>query len=397
MEELVLNWFEYDPWVLWPTAALLVVVGIQVWFYTRFPGGVFRESKRQLNAPTVATEDSKPGVSVIVCSHDNAPALTTNLSSLLNQDYPEYQVVVVNSASTDDTEDVLQRFESYPNFYHTFVPDGIRNVSFRKMAMTIGIKAAKHDFVIFIDPNAVPAGNKWLSSMMRQVDKETGIILGYAFNRQEKGFWNSLVSYDALFSVMQYLGFALKRHAYRAHPSNMAFRKELFFSQKGFSSHLFLQSGADDLLIREMATPTNVRVELKPESFVRQDQETTWSAWKNELLNHLTTSGLYKPGVRFLLLLEGLSRFLVYVLMAFLLAITLIKGYYAWLIVAGVLLLTRFVVQGVVVNKAASQLETSSSILLLPVYDVLIPVVKLYLKLRNRSGKGNAYTWEVLR
>jgi glycosyltransferase involved in cell wall biosynthesis len=397
MEELVLDWFKYNPWVIWPTTALLVVVCIQVWFYARFPGGVFRESRRQLNTPAETNDDSKPGVSVIVCSHDQATALTANLSFLLNQDYPEYQVVVVNSASTDDTEDVLQRFESYPNFYHTFVPPDIRNVSFRKMAMTIGLKAAKYDFVVFIDPMGVPAGSNWLSTMMRQVDKDTGLVLGYAFNRKEKGFWNSLVAYDALFSVTQFLGFALKRHAYRAHPSNLAFRKELFFSKKGFSSHLFLQSGADDLLIREMATSTNVRVELKPESFVRMDQENTWSAWKNELLNHLTTSGLYKPGVRFLLLMEGLSRFLLYVLMVFLLPFTLINGLYAWMIVAGLLLLTRFIVQGVVISKTASQLNASPSILLLPVYDVLIPVVKLYLKLTYRSSKGNAYTWDVLR
>lgn len=397
MVDLQQQWFSCNPWVIGPTVALLVVVCIQVWYYDRFFGGIYRENRRQLNASSEVSNEAKPGVSVIVCSHDNAEALSANLPHLFAQDYPEFQVIVVNSASTDNTEDVLQQFESQPGFYHTFVPLGIRNLSSRKMAMTIGIKAAKYEYVVFIDPLGIPAGNHWLSSMMSQMGNQTEIVLGYAYNRTSKGFLNALVAYDVFFSMIQYLGMAQKRHPFRAHPSNMAFRKELFFTQKAFSSHLSLQSGADDLLIRELATPTNVRVALKPESFVRFDQEITWFAWKNELLGHLTTKGLYKPGVRSLLLLEGGTRILMYVLMAFLIAITLLKGFYTWLIVAGFLFLTRFIVQGVVIHKTASRLETSPSILFLPVFDVLIPLIKFYLRLTNRSGKSNAYTWEVLR
>lgn len=396
MEEMMLNWFQYNPWVVWPTAALLVVVCLQIWFYVRFLGGISRESKRQLSK-TPSESAIMPGVSVIVCANDQAAALSTNLPLLLNQEYPEFQVVVVNNASTDNTEDVLQRFESYPNFYHTFVPPGVRNVSFRKMAMTIGIKAATHDYVLFVDPMGIPAGNRWLASMMGQVDNEAGVVLGYASNRHKQDFWHRMVAYDTLFSAMKYLGLALKGLPYRAHPSNLAFRKDLFFSQKGFSSHLFLQSGADDLLIREMATPKNIRVELSRESFIQLDKNASWTAWKNELLNHFTTSGLYKPGVRFLLKLEGLTRLLFYVLTLFLLVLTLANGYYVWLSVSAVLLLTRFIVQGSVLNKTAKQLNESTTAFLYPIFDIVLPLVKAYIKLFNRSGKGNAYTWEVLR
>lgn len=396
MEELVLIWFKYDPWVLWPIAALVVVVVIQVWFYLRYLGEVARESKQQCDAAS-RSNGAKPGVSVIICAHDNANDLERHLPFIFEQDYPEYQVIVVNDASTDHTNDVLQRFESHTNFYHTFVPPGVRSISSRKMAMTIGIKAAMYDYVLFMDPAGVPAGNQWLASMMRQVDDEAGIVLGYASTGYTRGFWHKLLAYDALFSVMQYLGLALKQKPYRGHPSNLAFRKELFFSQKGFSSHLFLQSGADDLLIGELATPTNVRVELNPESFVHVEKETSWLAWKNELLNHFATSGMYNPGVRFLLLLESWSRFLFYVLMTALLVLTLIKSFYAWLAVTGALLLTRFIVQGMVISKTAQHLEAGPSKFFFPLYDVLIPLVKLYFRLTNRSSKGNAYTWEVLR
>jgi len=337
------------------------------------------------------------GVSVIVCAHDHANALANHLPLLLNQDYPAFQVIVVNDASTDETEDVLQQFESNPNFYHTFVPPGVRSISARKMAMTIGIKAATYDYVLFIDPMGVPAGNRWLASMMGQVDSQVGVVLGYASSGYKQDFWHRMVAYDYLLSAMNYLGLALKGLPYRAHPSNLAFRKDLFFSQKGFSSHLFLKSGADDLLIREMATSANVRVELRQDSFVRISKNASWSAWKSELLNHFSTSSLYKPGVRFLLMLEGLTHLLFYVLTLFLLVLTIVNGYYAWLSVTAVLLMTRFVVQGIVINKTAKQLDESNFAFLFPIFDVVLPVVKGYIKLFNHSRKGNAYTWEVLK
>ncbi len=396
MKELVLNWFQYDPMIVWPTAALFVVVCLQVWFYLRFLGGIYREGKRQLNTPLPETANM-PGVSVIVCAHDHAEALSNNLSCLLEQDYPNYQVIVVNDASTDDTEDVLQRFESNSNFYHTFVPAGVRSISARKMAMTIGIKAAKYDYVLFVDPAAVPAGNQWLTAMMRHFDKEGDVVLGYASNTQKGGFLHRMIAFDAMFSAMTYLGLALRGKPYRSHPSNLAFRKDLFFTQKGFSSHLSLRSGDDDLLIREMATSANVRVDVSREGYVRINRDVSWSAWKNNLLNYFTTSSLYKPGIRFLLLLEGVTRFLFYVLMLYMVVMTLVGGYYAWLSTTVIFLLIRFIVQGVVINKTALQVSESRYFLLFPVFDVLIPLVKMFLRITSRSGKGNTYTWEVLR
>lgn len=392
----LLEWFPCNPWIVWPVAALIVVFALQIWFYGHPFSGIQRMAVKRRKG-RLPVSDVRPPVSVIVCAHDQAKDLEKHLPALLEQDYPDYQVVVVNAASTDHTADVLQSYESNPRLYHTFMPPGVKAVSPRKMAMTLGLKAARHPYVLFTDPSAKPSGPNWLTAMMQQCTGEGAVVLGYAPFQYTPGLTGRLVAYDNLCSAIRYMGFALMGLPYRAHPANMAFRKDLFFTNKGFASHLLLRSGDDDLLIREIATPKNVRVEVSPDSLVTLETTAVWSTWKEQLINHFTTASHYKPGVRSLLLLEGTSRTLFYLLSLYVLIVAGCATQWSWMVVAALLFLVRWAVQAMVMSKAAKLLAEPMPVLLIPLHDALLPLVKAVIRISSRSGRGQAYTWEVLR
>lgn len=178
-----------------------------------------------------------PAVSVIVYAQNDAENLVKYMPKILNQAYPEFEVIVVNDDSTDDSKDILSVLETqYKNLYHTYVPEGSRNLSHKKLALTLGIKAARYDIVVFTNANCDPGNNEWLATIARNFVPGIDIVLGYtAIERKEKeklSFW--YCSYDQLLFSIRYLSFALINRPYMGVSSNMAYRKELFFKNKGF-------------------------------------------------------------------------------------------------------------------------------------------------------------------
>ena len=151
--------------------------------------------------------------------------------------------------------------EKYPHLYHSFTPDSARYISHKKLALTLGIKASKYDWLVFTETNCIPASKDWLKLMARNFTSQTQVVLGYSGYDRTKGWLHKRTAFDTLFQSLRYLGFALAGKPYMGIGRNLAYRKELFFQQKGFSKYLNLQRGEDDLFINQLATPSNTRVE----------------------------------------------------------------------------------------------------------------------------------------
>ena len=119
--------------------------------------------------------------SVIMTVYDNGQELEQHLPAFLTQDYsPGYEVIVVDESSTDHTEDVLKlQKQQYPQLYTTFLPKPNRNVTRKKLALTIGVKAAKKEWVVFSDIHAAPTSSTWLTEIAEAIDRSTDILLGY--------------------------------------------------------------------------------------------------------------------------------------------------------------------------------------------------------------------------
>ena len=335
-------------------------------------------------------ETEYPPISVIISARNESENLQKYLPYVLEQDYPEFEVIVINDGSTDESEDVLSVFEEkYTNLYHTFTPDGARYISRKKLAITLGIKASKHNWLVFTDADCRPASNDWLKLMARNFSPRTDIVLGYSAYEQEKGWFQRKVAFSNLFMSMRYLGFALIDKPYMGIGRNMAYRKELFFKNKGFSSHLNLQRGDDDLFINEAATPFNTRVETSPDAVIRMEPAYSFKSWKEDKVSYLATSHYYHGLQRYWLGFETTSRLLFIAATIAAIVVGAINMQWIVLGVAVLAYILRYVMQAIIINQTAADFGEKKYYLTLPLFDIIQPLdvlnFKLFRKIRGKA------------
>lgn len=210
-----------------------------------------------------------PPVSIIVDACNETDQLVRFLPLVLNQDYPEYEVVVIADGAAEATSDMLSEMKAqHPNLHITFTPHGTRSLSRKKLAIMIGIKAAKHDIILTTNANCRPLSDRWLQLMMRNFVPGTDVVLGYSHYRYHRDKrwgcrWRIL---DTVTTGAQWTGSAIAGLPYRGTTDNLAYRKHLFFDVNGFAKTMNLTWGEDDVFLCQIARHDNTRVELEPDA-----------------------------------------------------------------------------------------------------------------------------------
>lgn len=374
--------------ILLATIGLLLI--IQAIYYFTLYNQLHIHNKAEKEGDLIY-EDKYPPVSVIICARNESENLQKFLPAVLEQDYPNFEVIVVNDGSTDESEDVLTIFEDkYSNLYHSFTPDGARYISRKKLALTVGIKASKHDWLVFTEANCRPVSRDWLKLMARNFTPSTDIVLGYSGYEQGKGWFQRKAAFTNLLMSIRYLGFALLDKPFMGIGRNMAYRKELFFKNKGFSSHLNLQRGDDDLFINEVSTPFNTKVETSPGAIVRMESAISYKFWKEEKVSYLATSRYYHGMQRFLTGFETTSRLFFLAACVSTLAYSIIVQQWIILGITVLAYVLRYVMQMIIINRTASEMNEKRYYFTLPLFDVIQPIDILKFKLYRRfRGKGD--------
>lgn len=335
--------------------------------------------------------DDLPPVSVIIRACNESENLRRNLESVLLQDYPQFEVIVINDGFTDESQELLSQLETkYTNLYHSFTPELVRNISSYKLSITLGIKASKYDWLVFIEAKSCPVSNQWLRLMARNFTATTDIVLGYSSYGYQKGWRNKLECFDNLFQSMRYLGMALNNKAYMGIGRNMAYRKHLFFDNKGFQ-FLDIQRGEDDLFINEVANDSNTRVESSAEAATIVNSPAYDAIdWKRDKISYQITSQFYKGGQLYSLGFESTTRFLLYGTSIAGIAMGVIDCH--WL-VAGIAFLgwlIRYINQAIVINKTLKELEEKRRYYLtLPFFDFILPLQHFFRKFSRLMRKDS--------
>lgn len=257
-----------------------------------------------------AASDPVP-VSIVICAHNEYLHLKENLQLVLEQDYPEFEVLVVNHSSDDDTRYLLSYYcEKYPNIKSITIQEDLNFFTGKKFPLSIGIKSARYEWVLLTDANCRPAGREWIRTMQSAFRPKTEIVLGYSPFVRRKGLLNLMIRFDAAYNAIQYLSFALAGIPFKGIGRNLSYRKQLFFDNNGFISHYRLYTGDDDLFINQVATGKNTAVVTEPAAFTFATPRESFSEWILQKKNHLFTSFHYKKAHRFLIILYNLSYFL---------------------------------------------------------------------------------------
>jgi hypothetical protein len=332
-------------------------------------------------------------LSVVIYIRDNRErVLRECLLPVLEQDYPEFEVIAVNDNPEGHGEELLLLLQKqYPHLHYTFIPDTARYISRKKLALTLGVKAGRFDWVVFTEIDCYPADKQWLRLMARNFTPETQVVLGYSNFQYRNGWSHKYRSFDLLFTSLRYLGFALAGKPYMGIGRNMAYRRELFFKQKGFASHLDLDRGDDDLFINQIANKSNTRVETDAGAVIRMQPLSVDKDWDEEKTIYMVTSKYFRGSQRLLLGFETFSRLLFHTVLAGGMAFFFLNHYWYAAALASLLWLIRYIVQAVVINKTSVELgDKRQYYFTLPIFDILLPLQTLKYKI-YRIYRGKSY------
>lgn len=361
--------------------AFAAVVAIQLFYYLYF----FRR---------LADYEPKPvevippvPVSVIICTHNELHNLKKNLPSVLEQKYPEFEVIVVNDSSTDETELLLMQMESkYPQLVVRHIRNQAQHLRGKKYPLTIGMRAAKYEHVLLTDIDCFTSGDHWIRDMAGQFNAEKEIVLGYAPYRKHPGFLNRFIRFETFITALQYFSFALARMPYMGVGRNLAYRKQVFFDHNIYPKYPQLLSGDDDLLINHAATGSNAVIQLAKSSFMYSEPKHTWDEYWFQKHRHVSTGRYYKRQHRFMLGLLALVNVLFYPVFV----ICLLYSGFAW--EAVMLFLIKLSVQAFVYNSVMKKLDVPDLFLLFPLMDLTFLIY--YLKLVARINTPNTDRWK---
>jgi poly-beta-1,6-N-acetyl-D-glucosamine synthase len=310
---------------------------------------VFR--KFAFQKETDKPNSQQPPVSVIIAAHNEDYNLQKNLPAILEQNYPDFEVVVVNHASNDTTLQILTELKmKYERLSIVNIEQDLNFFKGKKFPLSIGIKSAKNDVLLLTDADCMPSSPDWISKMARHYTSKNGVVLGYGPYKQRKGLLNLIIRYDTFNIALQYFSLATIGIPYMGVGRNLSYRKSIFYKNKGFTSHYNIASGDDDLFIREVATKSNTKIEVSRGSFMYSEPKYTFSSWFIQKLRHLSTSKKYSTVLQLLLGTFSISQFLFYITLVIMLAkqIIFIPVLIIFVVVTG----SKFLVQ----KKAADKL-----------------------------------------
>jgi glycosyltransferase involved in cell wall biosynthesis len=327
-------------------------------------------------------------VSVIICARNEADNLESYLPAILTQDYPDYEVIVVDDCSTDETDAVLKKYlDLYPRLRTSVIKEDKKFTHAKKLAVTIGIKAAKHERLLFIDADCRPESDQWIKRMSGRFTGDIAIVLGYGGYFSQPGLLNKYIRYDTLVIALQYFSYALCKIPYMGVGRNLSYKRSLFYAGKGFASHFHLASGDDDLFINEHATGSNTAIMFSPDSHTRTAPKQSFDKWFFQKKRHVSTARLYKPVHKLLLSLEPLFRLFFYASFISLLFVPAFRA-----IVLGVFV-TRLILQLIVIKKTMLRLNEKNLLVISLLFDLISLFINVGLYFSSQIRPAN-YQWK---
>jgi poly-beta-1,6-N-acetyl-D-glucosamine synthase len=331
-------------------------------------------------------------VSVIICAKNEYTNLKKNLPLILEQDYTDFEVVLVNDCSDDDSDYLLKKFsEQYPHLNVVTIKQNVNFFTGKKFALAVGIKSAKHDLVLLTDADCIPKSRRWIFEMQKNFSDKKQIILGYSGYEKRKGFLNRMIRYDTIYTAIQYLSWSLSGMTYMGVGRNLAYNRDLFFKSKGFTSHYHIPSGDDDLFINQVAKRGNTCIEIIPESQTFSAPKLNWNDWFRQKKRHYSTGGLYKKKHKLMLGLFPLCNLLFYAMLIFLL-IRLVHDLSLYNII---LVLSFYVLktasQMFIFKKCMKRLDEKNLLLISPVMDFIFIILNPLIAFTNLLVQDNKW------
>jgi glycosyltransferase involved in cell wall biosynthesis len=334
-------------------------------------------------AKTPHVTPKKIPISVIVCAKNEAVNVAAFIPLLAEQNYPDFEIVLIDDASSDETLAIFEEFEQqYTNVRLVKV---VNNEAFwgnKKYALTLGIKAATKDYLLFTDADCYPTSKDWITAMSSHFTQQKTIVLGYSgYEPINNSFLNKLIRFENLFTAIQYFSWAKIGKPYTGVGRNLAYKKEEFYQHNGFINHIQVRSGGDDLFINEAATAQNIAISFTSESFTYSKAKTSYKDWFMQKRRQVAAASHYKISDKIQLVSFYTSQ-----ISFFILSILLLSFQFEWIVVLG-LLSVRYLSAWLVVGFSAKKLKEKNLQYWFPIMELVLMFTQMNIFISNLFSK----------
>ena len=356
--------------------SFIVIVVIQLSYYL----GVF--GKFAFGKPQSIVPKNLP-VSVIVCAKNEEENVKKYIPLLAEQNYTDFEIVLIDDASSDETLEVFEQFEKeYSNIRLVKVENNEAFWGNKKYALTLGIKASKKDYLLFTDADCYPTSKDWITAMTSQFTMNKTIVLGYGgYEKTERSFLNKIIRFETVLTAVQYFSWAKLGAPYMGVGRNLAYKRDEFFNVNGFIDHIQVRSGDDDLFINQAANKSNTTISYAPESFTYSKPKVTYKEWFTQKRRHISTAEHYKFFDKLQLGLFFCSQ-----LFFFLLVIILLAFQFQWIAVLAIFA-TRYTVAWTVIGFSAGKLKENDLKIWFPIVEIILMLTQINIFITNTFSK----------
>ncbi|MFM7723041.1 MAG: glycosyltransferase, partial [Bacteroidota bacterium] len=327
-------------------------------------------------------QEEQQGVSVIVCARNEEENLRELIPAIMEQEYAEFQLIIVNDSSWDETADILKALQlEYPEMHVIHIDEDKQLMQGKKFALTLGIKAAKYEIVLLTDADCRPRSASWIQEMTSGLSEKKEIALGFSGYKKYPGYLNKLIRFDAFVIALNYFGLAKAGMPYMGVGRNLAYTKTAFFRIGGFRAHYKLASGDDDLFVKEAANARNTILKISPESQTVSEPHKSWTKWTFQKKRHFTTAPLYDGKIK--------RRLTIWPAMYFIMWGTAITNELIFFkieicIALAAALLLRYLIQFIALYASAKRLKIERDIVwLYPILEKHLIFVQIMLYVHN--------------
>ena len=364
---------------LWLLAIVFLVI---VYLKSRFTLLNYQAPVPSIESKSIPIE----GVSIIICAHNELKNLQRLLPKLYDQDYPNYEIVVVCDRSSDGTFDfLLEQKAAYNKLKVVWVRHRPPHIKGKKYALTLGIKAATHDILLLTDADCLPTSCKWVSTMSKAFTENVQIILGYSPYQANSGILNAYVRYDTLHTAGLYFSAALAGRPFMGVGRNLAYRKSWFMGKNGFAGITHIVGGDDDLLVNNYATSANTEVSFGYESHMVSLPKQSWKQLYRQKKRHLSVGKYYNNRDKVWLGSLSLANLVFWIGW---IGLTL-AGYEPIFIATGLIL--KWISQFFFLRTTANTLKDPLNLALLPILDFLYVIYYVLLGISAISSKNTQW------
>ena len=265
-----MNWFAPRPFEWFLLAEVLLYMAGILWFLwgmRRHTGGA----------------STQPLVSVVVAARNEEARIAGCLSLLAAQDYPNFEVVVVDDGSTDATAELIAGWVEADKRFKLI---GLSGSGSKKAALTAAIAEAAGEVIATTDADCA-MGNEWLSSLMTYLESDVGMVIGFSqIGRpgESLGVRGGYEALDFLNLMACIWGSCGRGHPMAASGQNLLFRRAAYAEVGGYEKVMHRVSGDDVLLMQMIRTQTQWRIAFAsaPASFTVHPPATSWKGLLNQ-------------------------------------------------------------------------------------------------------------------